>query len=149
MALREASSIEEHPGEGLRGIVAGRAIQITSRQKLVARQRHPEEKLPSVTGGLECVALIDDQYAATLRFRDQPRAEGASFIHHLSPKHHFDRVILVSGDRESEVRYLAERVGIKEVFAGQTPEQKLELVRQATGARTPSSWGTASMTPRP
>src|SRR5512135_2253176 len=71
VTLQEASSIEEHPGEGLRGIVAGRAIQITSRQKLVARQGHPEERLPSVTGGLECVALIDDQYAATLRFRDQ------------------------------------------------------------------------------
>src|SRR5262249_21234082 len=32
-------------------------------------------------------------------------------------------------DRESEVRYLAERVGIEEVHAGQSPEQKLELVR--------------------
>ena len=40
--------------------------------------------------------------------------------------------MLVSGDRESEVRYLAEQVGIEEVFAGQTPEQKLELVRRET-----------------
>jgi len=39
---------------------------------------------------------------------------------------------LVSGDRESEVNYLAELVGIGEVYAGQTPEQKLALVRQAT-----------------
>jgi P-type E1-E2 ATPase len=40
--------------------------------------------------------------------------------------------MLVSGDRESEVRYLADQVGIKEVYAGQTPEQKLELVREET-----------------
>jgi P-type E1-E2 ATPase len=40
--------------------------------------------------------------------------------------------MLVSRDRESEVRYLAERTGIEAVFAGQTPEQKMELVRQET-----------------
>jgi P-type E1-E2 ATPase len=48
------------------------------------------------------------------------------------PKHQFERVLLVSGDRESEVRYLAEQVGIHEVYASQTPEQKLDIVRQET-----------------
>jgi P-type E1-E2 ATPase len=41
-------------------------------------------------------------------------------------------LVLVSGDRESEVRYLAEQVGISEVRAGQTPEQKLAIVRAET-----------------
>ena len=45
--------------------------------------------------------------------------------------------MLVSGDRESEVRYLAERVGITEVHAGQTPEQKVALVRDET-AKAPT-----------
>ncbi len=40
--------------------------------------------------------------------------------------------MVVSGDRESEVRYLAEALGIKEVYAGQTPEQKLEIVAAET-----------------
>lgn len=40
--------------------------------------------------------------------------------------------MLVSGDRESEVRYLAEKVGISEIFASQSPEQKLALVREET-----------------
>ncbi len=131
-ALKEASTITERPGQGLRGTVADRAIQITSRKKLVAQQPGLEAALPSTAGGLECVVIVDDRYAATIRFRDQPRAEGASFINHLGPKHHFDRVMLVSGDRESEVRYLAEQVGIDVVFAGQAPEQKLNLVREET-----------------
>ena len=76
------------------------------------------EGLPPVRGGLECVVLIDGRYAATLLFRDQPRAEGASFIHHLQPKHRFGRLLLVSGDRETEVRYLADQVGITEVYSG-------------------------------
>ena len=40
--------------------------------------------------------------------------------------------MIVSGDRESEVRYLADRVGITEVYAEQSPEQKLEIVREET-----------------
>jgi heavy metal translocating P-type ATPase len=127
-----ASRIIEHPGDGLRGTVADRTIRITSRNKLVAQHPQLEEKLAPSAGGLECVALIDDRYAATFRFRDQPRAEGALFIMHLRPKHHFDKVMLVSGDRESEVRYLAGQVAINEVFAEQSPEQKLELVREET-----------------
>jgi P-type E1-E2 ATPase len=75
------------------------------------------------------VVLIDGAYAATLRFRDEPRAEGASFVHHLGPRHQFDRLMLVSGDRESEVKYLADRVGISEIHAGKTPEEKLAIVR--------------------
>lgn len=132
LALQEASAISERPGEGLRGTVAGRSIQITSRKKLRAAQPELDGQLPGESGGMECVVVIDGRYAATLGFRDQPRAEGKSFIRHLRPKHHFDRVLLVSGDRESEVRYLAEQVGIQEVHAGQTPEQKLDIVRRET-----------------
>jgi P-type E1-E2 ATPase len=38
--------------------------------------------------------------------------------------------MLVSGDRESEVRWLADLVGITEVHAGVSPEGKLEIVRR-------------------
>jgi P-type E1-E2 ATPase len=76
--------------------------------------------------------LIDHRYAATFRFRDAPRAESRSFVKHLGPKHQFGRVMIVSGDRESEVRYLADQVGITEVRAQKSPEEKLEIVRQET-----------------
>ena len=72
---------------------------------------------------------IDRRYAAALRFRDAPRAESLSFVKHLGPKHQFQRVMIVSGDRESEVRYLAEQVGITEIHAQKSPEEKLAIVR--------------------
>jgi heavy metal translocating P-type ATPase len=129
-AFLDASEVSERPGEGLRGTVAGRTVGVMSRKQLSARQ--PQAELPPVGEGMECVITLDDRYAATFRFRDEPRAEGASFVEHLRPKHLFDRVMIVSGDRESEVRYLAAHVGIREVHASQTPEQKLELVRRET-----------------
>lgn len=132
ISLLDASAVSERPGEGLRGTVTGRTIQVTSRNKLVVQRPELEKELPGIAGGLECVALVDDRYGATLRFRDQPRAEGASFVHHLGPRHRFDRLLLVSGDRESEVRYLAAQVGIEEIHASQTPEQKVAIVRRET-----------------
>jgi len=45
--------------------------------------------------------------------------------------------MLVSGDRESEVHYLAESVGITEVHAGKSPEEKVAIVKEETAkART-------------
>jgi heavy metal translocating P-type ATPase len=129
LILQAAKEISERPGQGLRGTVAGKEIQITSRKKLLAQQPDAQHLLPPPGGGLECVVLINGVYAATLRFRDEPRAEGASFVHHLGPRHQFDRLMLVSGDRESEVKYLADCVGITEIHAGKTPEEKLAIVR--------------------
>lgn len=126
------ANITELPGEGLKGEVDGRQVQITSRRKFLAFQ--PTADLPPVRGGLECIVLIDDAYAATLQFRDEVRADSSSFIGHLRPSHMFDRVMLVSGDRESEVRYLAEQVGIEQVYFEQSPIQKLNIVRQETKA---------------
>lgn len=124
------SEINEPPGRGLRGVVDGSEIEVTSRKKLLIQQPETEAQLPPQAGGLECVILIDKKYVATYRFRDTPRLDGASFIGHLLPKHRISRTMMVSGDRESEVRYLAEQVGIADVFFSQSPEQKLAIVNE-------------------
>ncbi|MGZ8201307.1 MAG: HAD-IC family P-type ATPase [Methylosarcina sp.] len=98
--------IQELPGEGLKGDVAGRHAQITSRKQYAEKLKGDMSQLPSVSGGLECIVMIDHQYAATLQFRDEVRTDSSSFITHLQPSHLFDRVMLVSGDRESEVCHL-------------------------------------------
>ncbi len=134
ITVPESNSVSEPPGEGLRGIVSGHSVQITSRKQLGKQKVEGDEQLPAIAGGLECVVVIDGRYAATLRFRDAPRKESQSFVSHLGPKHDFDRVMILSGDRESEVRYLAEEVGITEVYAQKSPEEKLAIVREQTAA---------------
>jgi heavy metal translocating P-type ATPase len=137
LPIPDADSIREQPGTGMRGRVAGREILITGRSRL-HRERHADlVDLPDAATGLECIILIDGRYAATYRFHDAPRDESAPFIAHLGPMHGVDRIILVSGDRESEVRYLAERVNITETHAGVMPEGKVEIVRRET-ERAPS-----------
>jgi len=132
LRLPEAAEVSELSGQGLRGTVSGRRVRIMSRGQLDAEALAGADPLPPVAGGLECMVVIDRRYAAALRFRDAPRADSRSFVSHLGPKHHFARVMIVSGDREAEVRYLAEQVGITEIHAQQTPEDKLAIVRRET-----------------
>jgi heavy metal translocating P-type ATPase len=134
LAVPEAIEVSEQPGRGLCGTVSGHPVQITSRGKLIAQKIAGAEHLPAIAGGLECVLVIDHRYAGIMRFRDAPRSESRSFVTHLEPEHQFKRVIIVSGDRESEVRYLAEQVGIAEIYAEKSPEEKLLIVRKETAA---------------
>jgi P-type E1-E2 ATPase len=122
--------LSESPGEGLVGAVGGRKVWITGRKKITGNRA----ALPEVTAGLECVVFLDDGYAATFRFRDVPREDGRSFVDHLGPRHRVNRVLLVSGDRDSEVRYLAELTGIHEIHSSQSPEEKVAIVRRETAA---------------
>jgi heavy metal translocating P-type ATPase len=135
--LPEATEVSEAPGAGLQGAVAGRRITITSRARASTSGVPGVDALPDVGGGLECLIAVDGRAAALLRFRDAPRDDSRPFVEHLRPAHHFTRVMIVSGDRPSEVNYLAAQVGVTDVHAQQSPEQKLAIVRTETSrART-------------
>lgn len=137
----EVEQLAELPGRGLTGSVAAAGeprmvheVAIISRGRLAEQDPAAAGSLPPAASGLECVVLIDGGPAAVFRFRDSPRADGASFVGHLEPAHGLEKVMLVSGDREEEVRWLAEIVGIREVYGGVSPEGKLEIVRRETAA---------------
>ena len=121
----QASQISEKPGAGLEGTVDGVRIKITGRSKVEGIA------LPEPTVGLECIILFDARLAAVLRFRDTPRAESRPFIAHLRSRHGARRVVLLSGDREEEVRYLAGQVGIEEIHFSKSPEDKVAIVAAA------------------
>ncbi|MGH9143282.1 MAG: heavy metal translocating P-type ATPase [Vicinamibacterales bacterium] len=131
--LPDVDWIREDPGAGLRGKVGGRELLITSHALASERMIIPA----SEPTGLECVVVVNNAYAATLRFNDTPRDNSRGFVTHLETRHRFTRVLLVSGDRESEVRRLAEAVSIADTYAGMSPEEKVEIVRRETArART-------------
>jgi heavy metal translocating P-type ATPase len=131
-SLPVVQHVTEPPGAGLTGELDGTTVRVTGRDQLHRERGVGLEELPPPETGLECIVLIDGRYAATYRFHDAPRDESAPFVAHLGPKHGIERVLLVSGDREPEVRYLAEQVAITEVHAGVSPEGKVDIVRRET-----------------
>lgn len=135
LRLDDVSRVSEKPGEGLRGQVGGASVLITGREKVTGNA--VAASLPRAETGLECLVFLNDAFAGAFRFHDQPRTETHSFVGHLKPRHSVHRVMLVSGDRESEVRHFAGQVGIAEVHSGKSPEEKVEIVREeARRART-------------
>lgn len=126
LSIPDANNVCERPGQGLSGEIEGRAVVITGRKGIPVGT---EQRFASSGTGLECLVLLDGEVRALLRFRDEPRPESKSFVAHLMPQHGFREVILLSGDRDTEVQYLAQQIGIARVFSGKSPEEKVEIVR--------------------
>lgn len=127
--LRDATDVHEVPGQGLSGVVSGRKVVITGRRAVSAEL---SKKFASAPSGLECLILVDDQPSAVFRFQDEARPESGDFVRHLGPHHNFREIILLSGDRDEEVQYLARQLSITKVYAGKSPEEKVEIVRDET-----------------
>lgn len=127
-ALLPVLQVSERQGEGLRGIVDGREVFITGRKKVP----RSGAQLPPVEPGLECLLFLNGEFAALFGFEDCPRSDSRIFVSHLSPHHRVSHVILVSGDRESEVQSLAAKIGIGAAFGAKSPEEKVEIVRAET-----------------
>lgn len=134
IAVLPVTEVTEIPGAGLRACVDGALLLITGRAGIARSRPELLELLPPEAAGLECVVLVDDRYAATLQFRDEPRVGAREFIGHLGHRHDVVRTMLLSGDRSSEVEYLAGRVGLSEARAQVSPEEKLDIVRRETEA---------------
>ena len=83
IVLSEASDVQEVPGQGLVGWVAGKKVTITGRRAVSAELSKAFEAAPS---GLECLVLIDDKPAAVFRFQDEARPESKDFVSHLGPQ---------------------------------------------------------------
>lgn len=132
LLLAEATEISEPAGQGLKGIVDGHKVHVTNRRHLIEERPQAESSLPPSDAGLECAVAIDGAYAAIYRFHDAPRHDSKPFVTHLGRRHQFKKVMLVSGDRDSEVRYLAGLVGIEAIHASKSPEEKVEIVREET-----------------
>ncbi len=129
LSLLNAENISESPGRGLIGRIAGHSVMLTGRGKLPIDS---SLEFFAVKPGLECVVLIDGKIAGLLRFQDQPRDESKPFLRHLRFRHQIEKIVLLSGDRPAEVSHFAARMGIKDVYGGKSPEEKVAIVRELT-----------------
>ena len=68
--------------------------------------------------------------------KDELRQEAVSVVHYLKSKQ--IKTILLSGDRKEKSEQIGKQLGIDEVIAEQTPEQKLETIA-ALNAITPTA----------
>lgn len=127
-------SVEEIPGVGIKGIIGESEVMVSSRSYVL--RKYPKVKLPDKESGLECLLLVNGELCGLIILKDTVRAGGEDFIRHLKTSHKIENVTLLSGDEEKEVRDLANQVGITSILARQSPEMKLEIVKNESAVRS-------------
>lgn len=122
--LLPATQVVESHGVGLTGMVGGLRVRVGQ----------PDQALPDwaqLENALLVVVEIDGQLKAIFGLDDPVRDESAETIKSLR-RLGVNRLILVSGDRETTVQKVADEVGADQFFAQCTPEHKLRILREET-----------------
>jgi heavy metal translocating P-type ATPase len=128
LAMPEAA--EESFGNGVRGTVEGHRVLVGSAAWL--RSNGIEPLLPAHIAKADdngnVLVAVDDRMAAVALIGDHVRADSTDLVRKLRDVG-VRYVALVSGDRESVAAAVGERLGVDRVYAGQSPEQKVDVVR--------------------
>lgn len=130
LELKIASDVVEEHGVGLSGVVAGFKVRVGQ----------PNASLPNwaqIQNALVVSVEINGELQAVIGLDDPLRDEAGSTMNALRNMG-VQRIVLVSGDRQSTADLVGTAVGVDEVFGDCTPEGKLEIVHAEMLATTGS-----------
>ena len=120
LELQIASDVFEEHGVGLSGFVSGFKVRVGQ----------PTSSLPvwaQLENALIVSVEINGELRAVIGLDDPLRDEAGSTITALRSMG-VERIVLVSGDRQSTADLVGAKVGVDEVFGDCSPEGKLEIV---------------------
>ncbi len=120
--------VEEEPGLGLRGMVAGHEL-LVGKAALLEAHGIDTGKTETATGDTMVYCGMDGRYAGMIALGDQPRPEAAKGIERLHALG-IKRTCVLSGDRSAAVERLAQTLGIDEWHADLLPEGKVEQMQR-------------------
>jgi Cu+-exporting ATPase len=140
LTLLKIRYFRSEPGAGIRARVAGRELLLGNAAWLnghgIATQDLNKKLADFAAEGKTPVLMaIDGAPAALFGIADQPRPGAKAAIERLNALG--IETVMITGDTEAAARHIAREVGIGQVFAQATPEQKLAILRdfQASGAK--------------
>ena len=135
LRLVAPTAVEEDPGRGIAGVVEGRRVAVGSDGWLESHgyaldgdRGQALSRAGDVGRGIVLVG-VDGALAGAIVVTDPLRAGAESLAAELGELG-VDRVALVSGDRAVVAREVAVSTGIEEVYADQSPADKLAVVER-------------------
>jgi heavy metal translocating P-type ATPase len=132
LALAEPVDVIEEPGQGVEGSVDGRRVAVGSVAWLRGRGYevgHAEGIGGTADAGLAKVVVgVDGHLAGVVVMADRLREDARDLAGELRSAG-VRRVAMVTGDRLSVAERIAADTGLDSVYAEQSPEQKLAVVR--------------------
>jgi heavy metal translocating P-type ATPase len=130
LRLDTPTGVEEQPGQGIAGTVAGRLVAVGSSSFLRSRGQADSStpETPLAPGEARVLVGVEGRVAGAIVMADELRSDAANLVgelHALGVAH----VAMVTGDQDEVARQIASAAGLDEVHAEQAPEDKLEVVR--------------------
>jgi len=127
--------VEEIPGQGIRGIVAGHRVAVgkaswsgvTGAPAWARRARRKAH----LDGALTVFVGIDGAPAGVLVFDDPLRPDAARTLRSLR-NNGISRIVMVTGDRTDVAETIGAVIGVDAVLAERSPAEKLDIVRLET-----------------
>ena len=134
LTLLLIEGFQARPGMGLEATVNGAEV-LAGNARLLEEPGITLPDLPTEAGTTPLHITHAGAYAGTLLCRDALRADAVSAMRSLDELHL--QTIMLTGDTAASAQPLADTLGIRKVYAGLSPEQKLARIRelQQQGAR--------------
>ncbi|MDH2902940.1 MAG: heavy metal translocating P-type ATPase [Actinomycetota bacterium] len=132
LELEMPTAVEEVAGQGIRGRVDGRMISVGTASWCGALEdpawAHHARRRARLDGALTVFVGVEGSPAAVLVFDDPIRPDVERTMRRLR-RRGIRRIAMVTGDRIEVAETVRAIIGVDEVFAERSPQEKLDIVR--------------------
>ncbi|MET8796294.1 heavy metal translocating P-type ATPase [Nocardia sp. NPDC004568] len=131
LVLSLPSDVGEQPGRGMRGVVDGHRVEVGKLLDTVTGEQWARAALNRAALDSAAIAWIavDSRLTAAILLRDPLRRDAPRTVRRLR-RAGLDRLVMLTGDRPEPAREVATVLGLDEVYAGQSPADKVHAVRR-------------------
>jgi heavy metal translocating P-type ATPase len=135
LELTMPTGIREVPGQGIEGSVDGQRVSVGSRAFMRAAGVPDAELVSSAltgtrgSGEAHVVVAIDGHVAGVIVMADELRPDSERIVERLRAEG-VRHVAMISGDRRAVAERIGRELSVDQVYAEQSPEDKLEVVRR-------------------
>jgi cation transport ATPase len=134
LELTIPEDVHEDPGQGIEGSVDGQRVLVGSRVFMRALGL-PQDEISSTalsttrgSGEAHVIVAVDGHVAGVIVMADELRPDAHKIVERLKSEG-IRHVAMISGDRRSVAERVGRELGVDRVYAEQSPEDKLEVVR--------------------
>ena len=127
--------VREEPGQGIQGTVDGHRVAVGSRAFMRSVGIRDAERASATlattrgSGEAHVVVAVDDHVAGVIVMADELRPDAIHIVERLRAEG-IRHIAMISGDRRSVAERIGREIGVDRVYAEQSPEDKLEVVRR-------------------
>ena len=134
LTLSTPTEVREEPGQGIQGVIDGHMVAVGSRA-FMHSVGIPEDEITSAavlrghSGEAHVLVGIDGHVDGVIVMADELRADAERIVERLRAEG-IRHIAMASGDRRSVAERIGRELGVDRVYAEQSPEEKLEVVRR-------------------